>query len=164
MEAVDLSYPFRGRWLVLNSPANRVPSHGTAAYRSSQAIDFVPVGPTGRSAHMGWRSWLAPEDPARFPGFGAPSLAPLTGEVVAADDTLPDHPAHRGLPSVTYMLTQQRRAAQGWSGLAGNHVFVRATSGAAVALCHLRQGSLLVRPGDQVSVGHPGTNRSRASL
>lgn len=50
-DAVALDLPFRGgRWLVQNSPANRVPSHGTNAFGSSHAIDFVPVDERGRSA------------------------------------------------------------------------------------------------------------------
>jgi hypothetical protein len=40
---IDLAYPFEGRWLTQNSPADRVPSHGTALFGASYAIDFVPV-------------------------------------------------------------------------------------------------------------------------
>ncbi len=35
--------PCTGHWLVQNSPANRVPSHGTHAFATTYAIDFVPV-------------------------------------------------------------------------------------------------------------------------
>ena len=42
----DLAYPFTGRWLVQNSPADRVPSHGTELFASAYAIDFVPVSYT----------------------------------------------------------------------------------------------------------------------
>ncbi|MBD0860204.1 M23 family metallopeptidase [Gordonia sp. zg691] len=44
------------------------------------------------------------------------------------------------------------RARTGWVALAGNHVFIEA-GGVVVALCHLRQGGLLVRPGQRVRVG-----------
>lgn len=44
---VDLAYPFTGKWLVQNSPANRVPSHGTEAFATSYAIDVVPVDESG---------------------------------------------------------------------------------------------------------------------
>ena len=51
-DAVPLDLPFAGgRWLVQNSPANRVPSRGTNALGSSHAIDFVPVDERGA---MGW--------------------------------------------------------------------------------------------------------------
>jgi hypothetical protein len=47
---MDLAYPFEGRWLTQNSPANRVPSHGTALFATTFAIDFVPVGQQHRTA------------------------------------------------------------------------------------------------------------------
>lgn len=48
--AVDLAFPFTGRWLVQNSPANRTPSHGTTLFATTYAIDFVPVNDLGRTA------------------------------------------------------------------------------------------------------------------
>ncbi len=67
---VDLAYPFTGRWLIQNSPANAVPSHGTTRLASSFAIDFVPVDRAGRSAPIRVVSLLRPEPAERFPGFG----------------------------------------------------------------------------------------------
>ena len=123
-ERAELRYPFRGRWLVQNSPANRVPSHGTPMFATSYAIDFVPVDAGGHSAPFTLTSLVSPEAPERSPGFGRAILAPGSGVVVAVHDGEPDHEAFRGLPSIGYALTQRRRAAQGWAGLAGNHVVI----------------------------------------
>jgi hypothetical protein len=150
--SVDLEYPFVGRWLTQNSPANRVPSHGTTLFGTSYAIDFVPVDDAGRTAPMSFTSLVRPEPAERFPGFGRPLLVPVEGIVVAAHETEPDHESYRGLPSVGYALTQRRRAAAGWVGLAGNHVLIE-TGGAVVAVCHLQQGSVEVRPGQSVHLG-----------
>lgn len=152
--SVDLAYPFAGRWLTQNSPANRVPSHGTNLYGTSYAIDFVPVNDAGRTAPITLRSLMQPEPPANFPGFGRPLLAPVEGVVVAAHDAESDHSAYRGLPSISYALTQRRRVEAGWVALAGNHVLIQ-NGGVVVALCHLRQGSVMVRPGQRVRVGDP---------
>lgn len=152
-EALDLVFPFHGRWLVQNSPANRVPSHGTEAFASSYAIDFVPVGDNGRSAPVRLSTLVRSESPDRFPGFGRPVLAPIEGSVIAAADGDADHHAMRGLPSVGYALTQGRRAAAGWPALAGNHVLIQTDSGVVVALCHLQQGSVLVQSGQPVRAG-----------
>lgn len=149
---IDLAYPFTGRWLVQNSPADQVPSHGTRAFATSYAIDFVPVTDSGRSAPVTLGSLVRSEPPDRFPGFGRPILAPLDGAVLAVYDDAADHPAYRGLPSIGYALTQQRRAALGWTALAGNHVLIE-RNGTVVALCHLQRGSVQVRPGQQVRVG-----------
>lgn len=149
---IDLTYPFTGRWRVQNSPANRIPSHGTPLFATSYAIDFVPVDDTGRTAPITFSSLIRPEQPERFPGFGLPILAPVAGIVVATHDTEIDHPAHRGIPSISYAVTQRRRAAAGWVALAGNHVFIEHADG-VIALCHLQQNSLKVSPGQQVIAG-----------
>ena len=60
---VELSLPFAGRWAVQNSPASRVPSHGTTLFGTSHAIDFVPVGTDGRSAPRSVKSLFATESP-----------------------------------------------------------------------------------------------------
>lgn len=149
--SIDLEYPFDGRWLVRNSPADRVPSHGTTRFATSYAIDFVPVRDTGRTAPVRFGSLIRPEPPERFPGFGRPVLSPVEGIVVAVHDIEIDHPAYRGLPSIGYALTQARRAAAGWVALAGNHVLIE-SGGVVVALCHLQRGSAEVRPGQRVRV------------
>jgi len=154
-ERVELAYPFRGRWLVQNSPANRVPSHGTPLFATAYAIDFVPVDARGRSAPFTLASLVSPEAPERSPGFGRPILAPASGIVVAVHDGEPDHEIFRGLPSVGYALTQRNRVAKGWPGLAGNHVVIELAPGLVVALCHLRRGSIGVVPGQQLALGTP---------
>ncbi len=152
---LDLRWPFTGAWLTQNSPAQRVPSHGTTLFASAHAIDFVGVDAAGRSAPLGWRALLRPEPPTGFVGFGRPVLAPIDGRVIAVLDEEPDHDAHRGVPSLVYALTQRLRLAQGWPALAGNHVFLSATGGEVVALCHLQRGSVGVRVGEDVRAGEP---------
>lgn len=153
MAALDLAYPFKGRWLTQNSPANRVPCHGTTLLGTSFAIDFVPVNEVGRTAPITVGSLLRPEPAVRFPGFGRPILAPVNGVVVGVHATAPDHRALRGLSSVGYALTQRRRAAAGWLELAGNHVMIETRGGSVVVVCHLQHGSVAVRPGQTVEAG-----------
>ena len=47
VDAVLLDLPFRGRWLARNSPARRVPSHGTDAFGETYAIVVLALGPGG---------------------------------------------------------------------------------------------------------------------
>lgn len=150
--SIDLEFPFRGRWLTQNSPADRVPSHGTTLFASSYAVDFVPVDAAGRTAPFRLGSLVLPERPETFPGFGRAVLAPVEGIVIATHDGEADHPAYRGLPSVGYALTQRRRAAAGWESLAGNHLLID-SGDAVVVLCHLRRGSITVRTGQRAAVG-----------
>lgn len=149
---LDLDFPFTGRWLVQNSPADRVPSHGTTMFATSFSIDFVPVDGAGRSAAFTLGSMFRSEPPDNFIGYGRPVIAPTDGTVMTVHDSEPDHPAYRGLPSLGYALTQRGRAAAGWRALAGNHVMIRSPGG-IVALCHLQRGSVQVRPGQEVRTG-----------
>lgn len=149
---LELEYPFTGRWLVQNSPADRVPSHGTTLFATSYAIDFVPVDDSDRTAPITLSTFLLPEPPEKFVGFGRPVLAPVEGTVVACHEAELDHPAYRGLPSIGYALTQRSRASAGWLALAGNHIMIRCR-GAVVALCHLQHRRAQVRVGDHVEPG-----------
>jgi len=152
---VVLSYPFTGRWKAFNSPARRVPSHGTELLGSSHAIDFVGVDERGRSAPWGLRAAVATEPPERFVGFGRTIRAPLSGEVVIAHDGEEDHVARRSIPAGTaYLLTQASRLRGGAPAVAGNHVVIAASDdGPFVLLAHLRKGRTRVRVGDRLEVG-----------
>lgn len=148
--------PLRGDALVRNSPTDRIPSHGTTFGASAHAIDLVPLEGRGSAAPYTLTSFLLPETPRRFAGFGADVLAPVAGVVRHVHDGEDDHLAHRGIPSLIYALTQRRRLARGWDGLAGNHVVLETShhsSAAFVALCHLRRGSLQISTGDHVAAG-----------
>lgn len=153
---VLLSLPFTGRWLVQNSPARRVPSHGVDLLGQRYAIDFVGVDDRGRTAPVrDWRTLLATEPADRFYAFGRAILAPVDGVVVMVHDGEPDHEARRSqLALIPYALGQAGRLRQGPAALAGNHLVVAdRISGAFVALVHLRQGSMRVGAGDQVAAG-----------
>jgi hypothetical protein len=152
-----LDYPFVGRWMARNSPARRVPSHGTDLFGSTYAIDLIGVDDRGRSAPWGWRAAAATEPPERFAGFGRTLLSPIAGRVVAVHDLEVDHAAYRSAPAgLTFLLGQGRRVRAGVLGIAGNHVVIAASEhGPFVLLAHLRQGSARVHAGDRVAAGEP---------
>lgn len=152
-EPVLLDYPFTGRWMAKNSPARRVPSHGSHLFGTTYAVDFIAVDAFGRSASFGWRAAFGTEPPERFVGFGRRVLAPMAGTVAAVEQGQVDHVARRSVPAgLAYLLTQGRRARAGVAAVAGNHVVI-AGPGVFVLVAHLRRGSLGVRVGDTVAVG-----------
>jgi Peptidase family M23 len=153
--AVLLSLPFTGRWLVQNSPARRVPSHGTDLLGSTYAIDFVGVDAGRATAHrVDWRTFLATEPSERFVGFGRPILAPTDGEVVVVHDGEPDHEARRSWRALPYLGTQRERFRLGPAAVAGNHVGIALADGRTfVFVVHLRRDSVRVAVGDPVRTG-----------
>jgi hypothetical protein len=153
-DLVPLALPFRGTWLAENSPARRVPSHGTHLFATTYAIDFVAVHGKRTARVSDWRTLLSVEPAERFFAFGQPILAPAAGRVIAVHDGEPDHEARRSqFALVPYALTQAARARQGAGALAGNHVILELPGGVCVVLAHLREGSLRVRVGDTVAAG-----------
>ncbi|MGY1839988.1 MULTISPECIES: M23 family metallopeptidase [unclassified Modestobacter] len=154
-DGVVLRLPFHGTWRAVNSPARRVPSHGSHLFATTYAIDFVAVAGEQTARTRDWRTALATEPPERFVAFGRPVLSPTAGRVVTVHDGEPDHAARRSAPArVSYALTQARRARGGAGALAGNHVvIVLADGGGFVVLAHLRRGSIRVAAGQPVAAG-----------
>ena len=59
---IVISLPFEGLWLARNSPARRVPSHGTDLLGERYAIDFIGVDHRRRTAdRRDWRTFLPTE-------------------------------------------------------------------------------------------------------
>jgi hypothetical protein len=155
---VLLSLPFEGLWLARNSPARRVPSHGTDLWGERYAIDFIGVDHRRRTAdRRDWRTFLATEPAERFFAYGRPLLAPADGIVVGAHDGEIDHVGRRSqLTLLPYALGQAARLRRGVNAIAGNHLIIALRdSRAFVALVHLRAGSISVALGEEVRTGQP---------
>ncbi|MEU5213566.1 M23 family metallopeptidase [Streptomyces sp. NPDC020742] len=152
---VEVAPPVAGRWKAQNSPADKVPSHGTRAYGQAYAIDIVAEPADGSRPGFGWRP------PARaaasFPAFGAPLLAVADGTVVRADDRQRDHFSRTSWFALVYFLLVEGtvRAMGGARRVIGNHVILDLGDGTHALYAHVRRGSLTVRPGDRVRSGQP---------
>src|SRR5690606_30266641 len=147
--------PLPGPVRVVNSPADRVPSHGTELFGLGHAVDLVPVDARGRSARRDLRSWLREEPPDRFVCLGQPVRAPAAGTVVAVHDGEPDGPARRAPRArLRYAATQVQRVRAGIEAVAGNHVVVELAGGRGYLwVVHLRRGSVRAVVGNRVVAG-----------
>ena len=112
--------------LLDQSIARHRPYWGTA-----HGVDLVAMDRWGFRA-----DGVMPAQPGRYEIFGRPVIAPCAGSVIVAVDGLPD----MQVPQVDS------------DHLAGNHVILRC-AGADILLGHFRQGSLLVRVGQNLVVG-----------
>ncbi|MFI2352037.1 M23 family metallopeptidase [Streptomyces sp. NPDC019443] len=162
--AVEVDAPVTGRWSALNSPADKVPSHGTHGYGQTYAIDIVaePEGPpeakddsrpTSRPAFR----WLWPvvRRSRDFPAFGAPLLAVADATVVRATDGQRDHLSRNSLPALVYLMLIEAavREMSGATRVTGNHIVLDLGDGTYAMYAHLQRGSLAVREGDRVRAG-----------
>lgn len=150
-EPIEVAAPVEGRWLPVNSPATRVPSHGMHAYGQTYAIDLVYEPSDGGRPGFGW--WPLARHPREFPGFGQPVFAPATGRVVRAHGWERDHYSRTSAPGLAYLIVESVRELLGPSRVLGNHVVLDVGNGVYAVLAHLRRRSLLVRPGEWVEAG-----------
>jgi hypothetical protein len=160
-EAVELSLPFTGPWLTQNSPARRIPSHGSDLFGERYAVDFIGVDDHHRTARArDWRTWFTTEPPERFFAFGQPILAPISGIVAEVHDGEIDHEARRSqLALVPYALGQASRVRRGWGAIAGNYMIIALAAGDAfVAVVHLQAGSIRASVSQHVPEGEQIAN------
>ncbi|MDP9844692.1 M23 family metallopeptidase [Streptosporangium lutulentum] len=150
--AVEVDPPVTGRWSALNSPADKVPSHGTRVYGQAYAID-ITAEPEGR-ARPGFGWWPVVRRNRDFPAFGAPLLAVADATVVRAVDRNRDHLSRNSFPALLYLLVEGMFREMGGPGqVVGNHVVIDLGEGTYAMYAHLQRGSLAVREGDRVRAG-----------
>lgn len=156
---VEVDPPVTGRWRVLNSPADKVPSHGTHAYGQTYAIDILADPETGEGeppARPSFR-WIWPlfRRNRAFPAFGAPLLAVADATVVQASDGQRDHLSRNSLPALAYLMLIEGnvRSILGVRRVVGNHVILDLGDGTYAAYAHAQRGSLQVKRGDTVRAG-----------
>ncbi|MFI6289453.1 M23 family metallopeptidase [Streptomyces sp. NPDC051018] len=159
--AIEVAPPVTGRWTALNSPADKVPSHGTHGFGQTYAIDIVAEGQgEGEGDGAGKRpgfSWLWPlvRPSSAFPAHGRPLLAVADATVVHASDGQRDHLSRTSLPMVVYLMVLEGffRSLGGPSRVTGNHLVLDLGGGTYALYAHVRRGSLAVRAGDRVRTG-----------
>jgi murein DD-endopeptidase MepM/ murein hydrolase activator NlpD len=153
---ITITPPVRGRWIAINSPADRVPSHGTRELGQAFAIDLVYV-PDESASWKGIHRWPPGRRPHKFAGFGQPVLAPADGVVVAASGWQRDHWSRNSPLGLLYLVPEMLlRAALSLLGghfVLGNHVVLDLGDGVFSALAHLKRGSIDVRRGQHVQAG-----------
>lgn len=149
---VTVTAPVRGRWLALNSPASKIPSHGVRAYGQTYAIDLVyePIDQQRPQFGDGPGMRRASE----YPAFGEPVYAMFGGTVQRASGWRRDHKSRAHMLAVVYMMVEGAIRELGGPGfILGNHVVLRGDNGVYAVLAHLQQGSLQVQNGDTVMAG-----------
>ena len=145
--------PVGGRWMALNSPSSKVPSHGTHLFGQTYGIDFVHEGAVEGSSVRGRRNsvFLRPE---AFPSYARPIFAVADGTVARVKDGQRDHKSRLNRAGVLYFAIEAFVRGLGPPSLTlGNHLILRLPDGSHMLYAHLRQSSIRVTPGDRVAMG-----------
>jgi murein DD-endopeptidase MepM/ murein hydrolase activator NlpD len=127
--------PVEGVWTVANGSSDRSSSHSWSVLGQRYAYDFVKTDDEGRT-HAG--DGTARED---YYCWNQPVVAPADGVVVATSD------GHRDAPSTIGWLDLRQR------DIRGNYVVIEHAGEEHSLLAHLREGSITVSAGDQVTSG-----------
>jgi hypothetical protein len=158
-EPVQLRSPVGGRWIAVNSPADKVPSHGTHELGQTYAIDLVYTPDPSHERRIAWTP-LA-RRPGKYPAFGQPIMAPADGVVVHASGWQRDHWSRDSWPALAYLLVEGMVFRSILSILTlsagrfviGNCVVLDIGDGVHAVFAHMRRGSVKVRKGDRVRAG-----------
>jgi Peptidase family M23 len=154
-EAVVVDFPLRGEWVAINTPAHRVPSHGTDYFGQRYAFDFVQMNAKGAFSPHSLGRQLAVGLPApAFHCWDQPIHSAFAGTVITAADGWPDRRYVHGLwelvraTFIAPFLSTPRDSD--YRPLAGNHVLVAGEPGVGF-FAHLRMASLRVGVGERVT-------------
>lgn len=129
---VDLSLPVRGAWAVMQGGRAVSFNHHYAFVEQRHALDLIALPELRADSVRAERV----ED---FASWDRQLVSPVTGRIERAVGDRRD----------------MRLGETDSEVLEGNHLIIRAAAGFYVLLAHLRQGSLLVRAGDEVQAGQP---------
>ena len=162
---VVVDFPLRGEWVALQTPARRIPSHGTNALGQRYAFDFLRTD--HRRGVIFFRSslakyWLAGIPTSDCYCWQEVVRAPFDGEVVAARDGMRErkwlHPLVDLLSIVGNAVTAKAKVrlfgvrSLNVDTYVGNHVILKRDSVYAL-FAHLTTNSVAVEPGQRVRVG-----------
>ena len=151
-----VDFPLRGEWAAVQTPAGRIPSHGTDMLGQRYAFDFIRFDPRPGARDRpagGLRGLLFGVPTHECHGWGEPVHAPLDGEVVAAVDGVPERARVHVIRELFLVLRNGLlfRPTPEWvRRVVGNHVVLRHGADYSV-FAHLTTGSVAVREGDQRS-------------
>jgi hypothetical protein len=157
-DPVVVDFPLRGEWAAANTPAHKIPSHGTDQLGQRYAYDLVRIDSRkGFHLHPAGtvRSYLIGGRTSECYGWGQPVHAAFDGEVVEATDGVRERAwlhVVRELALVLKTTVAFNPEKQGLDRVLGNHVIMRMDTIYAL-YAHLAPGSVAVETGQTVRTG-----------
>lgn len=159
---IAVDFPLRGIWITPNTPATKVPSHGTSSFGESYAVDFVMIpdnDPLKKPYRKSFFRYLFQGlDLSDFYGWGQTIYSPIKGEVVTVVDSVKERNPVRIVDDIANMFKVTRdftRHNASPDSVAGNYVLIKHSDDLFVLLAHLKKGSIMVKSGQKIQAGQP---------
>lgn len=159
-DPIVVEFPLRGEWAAVNTPAHKVPSHGTDQLGQRYAYDLVRID-ARRGIHLHpagiVRSYLLGGRTDECYGWGQPVHAAFDGQVIEATDGIQER---SWLHIVRELGLALRNAvtfdpSQGLDRVLGNHVIMQMSEIPAIhaLFAHLAPGTVAVEKDQTIRVG-----------
>lgn len=171
--AIAVDFPLRGEWTALNTPAYKVPSHGTHYFAQTYAYDFTRLSwngskPDGFSRKGNLSYLLGRTKIGDCFAWSQPIHCPFDGTVVAAEDGWPErrtvHLVSDLLVALKNELFFNEKKTDDYRPAAGNYIIIEGKDCFAF-IAHARSHSINVKKGEKVAsgqrlcdVGHSGNS------
>jgi Peptidase family M23 len=158
-----VDFPLRGEWVAYHTPGDRIPSHGTDQLGQRYAYDFMRIEKEQKGwkfcrASM-WRYHLIGVTLNNCYGWSEPIFAPFAGTVIATRDGWPERNRLYFLRDLAVVLKNalmfDPKKTNDLRSLLGNYIILKMPGKEIYAFfAHARSGSIGVREGDEVQLGH----------
>ena len=159
-DPIVVEFPLRGEWAAVNTPAHRIPSHGTDQLGQRYAYDLVKID-ARRGIHLHpagiLRSYLLGGRTNECYGWGQPVHAASDGEVIEATDGMQER-AWLHVARELWLATKNAVTfdpSPGLDPVLGNHVIMRMEGSDAIhaLFAHLAPGTVAVKEGQAINAG-----------
>lgn len=159
MKPIIVSAPLKGEWNVLNTPGDKIPSHGTHAWGMTYAYDFCRLKKKHGAARWHRKSLsnylLGQVTLGDTFGWGAPVFAPIDGVVREVVSSVKERNhlhliSDIGLTLFKSLFFSYRRGKP--YQLAGNYLIIEGKECCAF-IAHAKTGSIQHHVGDSVAAG-----------
>lgn len=173
VEPIAVKFPLSGEWCAINTPGEKIPSHGTDWLGQTYAYDFLQID----WSKNGYKFYKTPVLTSLIFGtkledtycWSQPIFAPFDGEIIEVKDGIEErNPVH--MIRDLYVVLRNGFFFRGETNrelhpILGNFTIIKKGDDVYCLMAHARKGSIRVRVGQKVTegqiiaeVGHSGNS------
>lgn len=155
MKPIVVEPPLRGEWKVLNTPGDKIPSHGTYEWGMAYAYDFVRLKNSRWHDKTNATYLLGQVKLSDTFAWGEPIYSPISGVIREVVSSIPERGrlhliSDMGLALFNSLFFSYKRGKP--HQLCGNYLIIKGDK-YCVLIAHLKKGSIKHKVGDYVSAG-----------